>query len=117
MIAKSLWIAKLKPDKVEAYERLHADQPAEIAARLADEGFVHLDIYRSGLSLFMTWEVDASLANPNRVVREEAEREWERLTGECFAEPWRQVPVIFKQSEHAWKAQRLIAQGEEANGN
>ncbi len=117
MIEKSLWIATLKPDKVEAYERLHANQPAEIAAQLADKGFVHLDIYRSGLSIYMTWEVDASLAKPNRLVREEAEREWERLTGECFAEPWRQMPLIFKQSEHADKAQRLIAQGDEANGN
>ncbi|MFC5470513.1 L-rhamnose mutarotase [Cohnella suwonensis] len=117
MIEKSLWVATLKPDMAERYERLHANQPEEIAAQLADKGFVHLDIYRSGMTLYMTWEVDPDLAIPNRMTREEAEREWDRLTGECFAEPWRQVPVIFKQSEHAFKARSLNAQGEDANGD
>ncbi|MFX7874558.1 L-rhamnose mutarotase, partial [Acinetobacter baumannii] len=77
MADRSLWMATLKADKADAYARMHDGLPAEIAAQLMDKGFRNLDIYRSGLSLFMTWETDSALAVPDRTVREEAELAWE----------------------------------------
>ncbi|MDG0791820.1 L-rhamnose mutarotase [Cohnella ginsengisoli] len=111
MIERSLWVATLRADKVEDYERLHARLPAEIAAQLGDKGFVRLDIYRHGLALFMTWEVDPGRAKAGRIVRESAERAWDRLTGDCFAESWRQVPLLFRLSDHLHKASQLEGQG------
>ncbi|MBB6634956.1 L-rhamnose mutarotase [Cohnella thailandensis] len=100
-------MAALKPDRAEEYERLHAEQPAEIAAQLRDKGFVHLDIYRSGLTLIMAWDVDPDREIEGRIVREEAEREWELRTGDCFAESWKEIPLIYKLDDHIHKAAEL----------
>lgn len=107
MVERSLWMAVLKPDKVEQYERLHDEQPAAIAAQLQDKGFVNLSIYRSGLAVFMTWEIDSDRIVPNRIVREHAEREWDRLTGDCFAEGWTEVPSIYRLADHSHKTASL----------
>ncbi|WP_276353264.1 L-rhamnose mutarotase [Cohnella caldifontis] len=116
MIERSLWVATLREDKVGEYERLHDRLPAEIAAQLRDKGFVELNIYRDDLTLYMTWETDPALAVPDRVVREQAEREWDRLTGDCFAESWRQVPPLFRLSGHRHKASELDQRGAERHG-
>ena len=84
-----------------------------IAAQLGDKGFLHLHIYRSGLMLYMTWEIDTERALPDRTVRKQAEDEWERLTGDCFNDGWREVPLMFRLTDHAYKALRL---GEEGAG-
>jgi len=104
MIARSAWIATLKEDKAELYKRLHDDLPAAIAAELADKGFVRLDIYRLGSTVVMTWEVDSERVVPNRLVREAAEREWQRITGDCFAERWQPAELVFRLEDHAHKA-------------
>ncbi|PWV95845.1 L-rhamnose mutarotase [Paenibacillus cellulosilyticus] len=107
MVERSLWKAVLKPDQVERYERLHNEQPAAIAAQLHDKGFVNLNIYRSGLAVFMTWEIDPDRIIPDRIVREHAEREWDRLTGDCFAEGWTRVPLIYRLTDHSYKTTGL----------
>ncbi|AZN43146.1 L-rhamnose mutarotase [Paenibacillus albus] len=87
--------AKLQPDKVDLYQKLHDGIPDINLKHMREAGIVSLRIFREGLTLFMIVETDSALEVSDRVVARELEERWHRLTGDCFAEFWTDANEIF----------------------
>lgn len=87
--------ARLKPEMVGEYERLHAEIPAANCENMRRSGILALRIFRQGTTLIMTITRDLSIHPPPGSLDEQAETVWRLVTGPCFAEPWLEFPEIF----------------------
>lgn len=88
-------IAKLHPDKVEFYQKLHDEIPELNKKHMQEAGIVSLRIFREGLTLFMIVESDPALAVQGRYIDQAAEARWHELTGECFSQIWEDADEIY----------------------
>lgn len=95
-VIREIKVAKLHPDKIERYEQLHRDIPAGNVKHMQEGGMISLRIFREGLTLFMIVEKDPTLELPDRVIDQALGEEWHRVTGECFAEFWRDATEIYR---------------------
>ena len=78
-------VVKILPEKVEEYERLHADVPKPVLDMLRAAHFSNYSIFRLDLILFGYFEylgtdLDADLA---RIAADPATQEWWKLTDPC----------------------------------
>ncbi len=89
-------VAHLHADQVERYEQLHRDIPAGNEKHMREAGIVSLRIFREGLILFMIVETDLSLEIPTRIVDQQLEEEWRRLTSACFSSFWQDANEIYR---------------------
>ena len=95
MIQHKTYLATLKPEMIAEYERLHNEIPAANCENMRKAGILSLRIYRQGERLIMTVERDLSITPLPDSLDTAAEQTWQRLTGECFAQKWQEIPQIF----------------------
>jgi hypothetical protein len=98
----------LHPDKVETYERLHHEMPDYNSRRMAAQGFRIIRIYRHGLMLVMTVEQDEllvtqELLEPLNHSEDEELKLLRAATEACFAEPWRDLSLIYEFHALDWQ--------------
>jgi sialidase-1 len=95
MIQQKTYLAKLKPEMIAEYERLHDEIPAANCENMRKSGILSLRIYRQDETLVMTVERDLSINPPAGSLDEQAEIHWRLVTGPCFASPWQEFREIF----------------------
>ncbi len=96
MAVKTMYrIARLKPERIAEYEKLHDEIPGIIERMLREAGYAQLRIFREGVVLFMVLEHDEALAVPDRLIDDAAEAEWQRVTGACFEQFWQAAAEIY----------------------
>lgn len=88
-------IAKLHLDQIEEYEQLHRNIPEAIEKHLREMGVTSLRIYREGANLVMIVDKDSETEKKDRMIHEAIVSEWNRLTGNCFVEFWKDVNEIY----------------------
>lgn len=88
-------VATLRPDRVEAYERLHRELPARAIELMREDGFDLLDIHRVGLTLIMLLRAPPGPLAARTPEDVGFETRQQMLTDECFASPWRDSLPMF----------------------
>jgi sialidase-1 len=89
------YLARLKPEMIAEYERLHNEIPAANCENMRKSGILALRIFRMETTLIMTITRDLSIHPPPGSLDEQAETGWRLVTGPCFAESWQEFPEIF----------------------
>jgi L-rhamnose mutarotase len=100
--------AKLKPDAVEEYDRLHAGVWPEVLAAIERAGIRSYSIFRDGRRLFSYFETadDVDLAEATRLMLAEPKcRRWEELmqslqerpAQSCESTWWTPMKEVFHQ--------------------
>ncbi|KRF39119.1 hypothetical protein ASG93_23425 [Paenibacillus sp. Soil787] len=89
-------IAKLHSGQIEQYEQLHRNIPAAIEKNLREKGITSLRIFREGSTLVMIVDIDPDMEKKDRLIDEAIQSEWNRLTGNCFADFWKDATEIYR---------------------
>ncbi|HEV2515801.1 MAG TPA: L-rhamnose mutarotase [Devosia sp.] len=87
-------MARLHPDKIALYERIHDEMTAEHAADVRT-AYRRIDVYRLGDLLIMLTEQNAGPLPVPTAAEEARDRAWHASLAECFPEPWRPADPIF----------------------
>lgn len=88
-------VARLHRDQIDEYRHLHDHIPEQNVKHITEAGFTDLQIFLIDDLLVMLTEVDLSGAIADRVIDEQAEKEWHEKTGICFESVWQSAEKIF----------------------
>ncbi len=79
-------VARLKPDKVEEYVRLHANAWPQVLKTIADCNLINYSIYIKGDLLFASYDYvgDDYEADMRKMAADPITQEWWKHTKPCF---------------------------------
>jgi L-rhamnose mutarotase len=95
---RTMFVGVFDADKIAEYERLHNNLPAVILHNLRGSGVTDLKIYRLGTTAVMMIDRDEHFT-PAGNYDQVAEDAWQKATGACFVQRWREMPMIFELPE------------------
>lgn len=87
--------ARLKPDMIALYERLHAEMEPDRHRAMLAAGYRVLDIYRDGVLLVMLMDHRPEEASPGHAAEADGEDPWHEITGRCLEQGWHDLSRIF----------------------
>lgn len=88
-------VARLHRDQIDVYRRLHDHIPEQNVKHITEAGFTDLQIFLLDDLLVMVTEFDPSKVITDRVIDEQAEKEWHEKTGICFESVWQTADKVF----------------------
>ena len=83
-MARAAWTARLRPDRIEAYERAHAEVWPEVLKLIKDAGVHNYSIYRWKDRVFGYYECDDPEAAQAQMEIGEREAGWSAAMAEMF---------------------------------
>ena len=95
---RTMFVGIFDPEKIAEYERLHNNLPVVILHNLRESGVTDLKIYRLGTTAVMMIDRDEHF-KPAEDFDQVAEDAWQKATGACFVQRWREMAVIFELPE------------------